>query len=298
MAPKKYYAVAIGTKPGIYPTWDECKKQTDGFKGAKFKSFKDLESAQEFLDKYRIDKKEEAMDQKTETDVSDIVDAAATKKKVKVIKIRMDLYFDGGSRNNGTPFASAGSGSVLTISRVTDEVTDTGKKGKTRIEKLKKITIHTYLHKKTNNVAEYMGCLKGLEQAKVEYEKMKSEFSSEAEDDEVIDLKAHLRIFGDSQLVIKQLTGEYQVKSESLKGIYRPTIALVNLLKSKKKRNNISFGFDIEFEHVYREFNTEADAAANTAMNQKKSSVVVHDYRDEEAKNESQVEPKSKKRKL
>ena len=29
---KKFYAVAVGRKPGIYTTWDECKKQVDKIK--------------------------------------------------------------------------------------------------------------------------------------------------------------------------------------------------------------------------------------------------------------------------
>ena len=29
----KYYAVKNGRKPGIYSSWDECKKQVEKFKG-------------------------------------------------------------------------------------------------------------------------------------------------------------------------------------------------------------------------------------------------------------------------
>jgi ribonuclease HI len=46
---KKYYAVQIGRKPGIYETWDECKEQTHKFEGAKFKSFESLEEAKAFV---------------------------------------------------------------------------------------------------------------------------------------------------------------------------------------------------------------------------------------------------------
>ena len=38
---KKYYAVRAGRKTGIFETWDECRAQTTGFKGASFKSFPD-----------------------------------------------------------------------------------------------------------------------------------------------------------------------------------------------------------------------------------------------------------------
>lgn len=31
---QKFYAVQIGFRPGVYMTYDECAKQTTGFKGA------------------------------------------------------------------------------------------------------------------------------------------------------------------------------------------------------------------------------------------------------------------------
>ncbi|KAJ1357706.1 RNA-DNA hybrid ribonuclease [Parelaphostrongylus tenuis] len=34
-----YYAVARGHTTGVFTSWEECKKQTVGFKGAKFKKF-------------------------------------------------------------------------------------------------------------------------------------------------------------------------------------------------------------------------------------------------------------------
>lgn len=46
---KKYYAVKVGRSPGIYFTWDECKKQTDKFSGAVYKSFESLEAAEKFI---------------------------------------------------------------------------------------------------------------------------------------------------------------------------------------------------------------------------------------------------------
>ena len=36
---KKYYAVRKGLNPGIYNTWDECRKNVIGFSGAIYKSF-------------------------------------------------------------------------------------------------------------------------------------------------------------------------------------------------------------------------------------------------------------------
>lgn len=45
----KFYAVKIGTKPGIYNTWDECKACVHGFKGAVYKSFSTYEDAYAFI---------------------------------------------------------------------------------------------------------------------------------------------------------------------------------------------------------------------------------------------------------
>lgn len=44
----KYYAVKHGRIPGIYKTWSECRRQTDGFSGAVFKSFKTESDAKVF----------------------------------------------------------------------------------------------------------------------------------------------------------------------------------------------------------------------------------------------------------
>jgi ribonuclease HI len=50
MAKKKYYAVRVGVKPGIYETWAECQRMTKGYSGAIFKSFESLGEAKEFLE--------------------------------------------------------------------------------------------------------------------------------------------------------------------------------------------------------------------------------------------------------
>lgn len=50
----KYYVVKNGKKPGIYKEWKDCEKQVKGFPNAIFKSFKNLEEAEEY---YGISKK-------------------------------------------------------------------------------------------------------------------------------------------------------------------------------------------------------------------------------------------------
>lgn len=55
-----YYAVAVGRAPGIYETWDLCKEQVHGFKGAQFKKFNSRAEALTFC---KLNGKKEAADQ-------------------------------------------------------------------------------------------------------------------------------------------------------------------------------------------------------------------------------------------
>lgn len=68
--PPKYYGVLVGEKPGVYRTWDDCKKQVHGFPGAQYKSFK------------------------TEQEVLDYL-GLAKKKKSNTTKQNLDIYTDG-----------------------------------------------------------------------------------------------------------------------------------------------------------------------------------------------------------
>ena len=45
----KFYAVKVGRTTGIFNTWDDCKKQVDGFGGAIYKSFPTAKEAMEYL---------------------------------------------------------------------------------------------------------------------------------------------------------------------------------------------------------------------------------------------------------
>ncbi|MBQ6582631.1 MAG: ribonuclease HII [Mogibacterium sp.] len=49
MAKKNYYAVRAGRNPGIYRTWDDCKAQVDGVRGAEYKGFGTKEEAENWL---------------------------------------------------------------------------------------------------------------------------------------------------------------------------------------------------------------------------------------------------------
>jgi len=59
-ASKKYYVVWLGLKPGIYSSWDEAKKQVNGYVGAEYKSFSTREDAEEAFGKNYLDYKGKA----------------------------------------------------------------------------------------------------------------------------------------------------------------------------------------------------------------------------------------------
>ena len=91
------------------------------------------------------------------------------------------------------------------------------------------------LGNQTNNFAEYTAVLRALEFAK------KNAVKS-------------LTLRSDSQLLIRQLTGEYRVKAEGLKPLF---------LSCKELSNHIA---KVNFEHVRREFNKRADQLANEVL--------------------------------
>ena len=92
-----------------------------------------------------------------------------------------------------------------------------------------------YLGQCTNNEAEYRALLFGLEKC--------AEFGSGS-------LKIHL----DSELIVKQIRGEYKVKHPNLKLLYQKTI--------QKLSGFASF----TITHVRREKNSRADELANRAI--------------------------------
>lgn len=46
---KKFYAVRKGREPGIFLTWQDCRKAVTGFPGAEFKGFPTREEAEQFM---------------------------------------------------------------------------------------------------------------------------------------------------------------------------------------------------------------------------------------------------------
>ena len=124
-------------------------------------------------------------------------------------------HIDGGSRGNPGPAAYA----------VVVDTTDG-----TRLASLSK-----YIGQTTNNVAEYQGLLAALDYA-LEHNYRR------------------LKLISDSELLARQMTGQYKVRNPNLKILHERARALITQLDA------------FRIEHVRRENNREADRLANEAM--------------------------------
>ena len=131
--------------------------------------------------------------------------------------MRVIVHIDGGARGNPGP---AGAGVVI---RAGDDGTVLHRGG-------------YYLGHATNNVAEYRGLLIGLETAR----------SLGADEVEVV---------SDSQLLVRQMTGEYRVRNEGLKPLFEEAGTLAAGLSR------------FAIRHVRREENTDADGLVKQATN-------------------------------
>ena len=132
------------------------------------------------------------------------------------------MHTDGGSRGNPGP---AGAG--VFIYNKKNEI----------IRKA-----HLFLGVMTNNEAEYQAVILGLETLKRTFGK-----------DQVKNLQIEVKL--DSELVCKQLRGEYQVKEEKLVPLFM-----------KIWNAQVADVPHITFSHIPREKNSEADKLANLAM--------------------------------
>lgn len=92
-----------------------------------------------------------------------------------------------------------------------------------------------YLGHKTNNFAEYSALLAALEYA------IKHNFRA-------------LKVISDSELMVRQMTGQYKVNSADLRPLYDKARSLVRQLDK------------FAIEHVLRTKNQQADRLANDAM--------------------------------
>jgi probable phosphoglycerate mutase len=94
---------------------------------------------------------------------------------------------------------------------------------------------HGFLGTSTNNVAEYNGLLAALRYAKDHGHRK-------------------VRIRSDSELLVKQMRGEYRVKNAGLQPLHVEARAIAGELDR------------VIYEHVRREQNKDADRLANLAM--------------------------------
>ena len=69
-------------------------------------------------------------------------------------------------------------------------------------------------------------------------------------------LQGNILIQGDSELVIKQLQGEYLVKKDHLKTLHQNVLSLVNSLPTAS----------FYCQHIRRELNGKADKLSNVAL--------------------------------
>ncbi len=142
----------------------------------------------------------------------------------------LKIYTDGASRGNPGP-ASIG----VSFTTTKDEEID---------------TLSEAIGNQTNNYAEYTALVRGLEVA----------LENNVE---------NVWIRTDSQLMVRQLQGQYKVKSDSIKDLY--ATAMVLLKKFSKVR----------IEHVMREQNKRADELANLALDRKFKDVKLFEYDEE-----------------
>ena len=102
--------------------------------------------------------------------------------------------------------------------------------------------IAEYLGTGTNNFAEYSALIAALRFA-------------------VFSHCEELQVFADSELVVKQIKGEYQVKNEGIRLLYDSAVRWIALIPR------------FSIQHVRRENNKEADKLANRAMDTRRNSV-------------------------
>ena len=129
---------------------------------------------------------------------------------------RIIAYTDGASRGNPGPAAA---GFVLNDSAG----------GRLQAEAF-------FIGRATNNIAEYTAVMKALEAAK--------QLAAE-----------RILLFSDSELLVRQVNGEYRVKSQQIKPLFQQITALLGGFKQW------------QVQHIPREKNEQADSIVNQALN-------------------------------
>lgn len=148
--------------------------------------------------------------------------------------MKLIIYTDGGSRGNPGPAALG-----VVIYQKLQGNNDS-------VELVKKY--NEYLGKKTNNEAEYQAVIFALKKIKQLFGKNNIE-------------ELELEFRSDSELVVKQLNGEYKLKDPKSKEFF---LEIWNLRMDYK---------NVIFKHIPREENKEADKLVNEALDEQARSL-------------------------
>lgn len=151
-------------------------------------------------------------------EASSVVDTSPAGHKLATSN-RLTFYIDGASRGNP---GKAAVGVVI----INDKGHVIGEKGK-------------YIGETTNNAAEYQALLEALAEAKTHGGR-------------------NIRIYSDSELLVRQINGIYKVRDGKLLTLYNEAKRLIS-------------GFDhFKIDHITRDKNSRADALANEALDNHK----------------------------
>lgn len=149
--------------------------------------------------------------------------------------LELHAFCDGGSRGNPGPAATGWvvfDGSCVATNGMFPEV----------VCEQPVASGSRFLNNQTNNVAEYSAvsdCITALNEKNIK--------------------KAVIHVYLDSELIVKQLLGEYKVKQPHLKPMFERLSAEIRRLRM----NNMVY-----ITHVPREYNTHADALVNKTLDE------------------------------
>ena len=130
----KYYAVKKGNKTGVFTSWEDCENSIKGFKGAKYRSFKNEEDANEYLN---------------EEEETDIVNEDSCVKTVDALEADEMIIYSDGSYNSDLKLSSYG---IVYLQKGIKEILSSG--------------IVDDINNSQNVIGEMVGVLKGLEYAR------------------------------------------------------------------------------------------------------------------------------------
>ena len=110
----------------------------------------------------------------------------------------------------------------------------------TDIKGVEVASLYGYIGRATNNVAEYQALIHALRYARARG-------------------ATSVHVFSDSELVVRQVNGQYRVKHPDMKALHREAESLLSSFR------------DATVAHVRREQNKQADRLANQAVDERRS---------------------------